>query len=289
MRIYRYSKRDGTQSPMGDTDSSFNTLADEILNAGDVNDALRNIFRDGFQSGDFGEGDGTTRPIGGLNDLRKRLEEERRINLERYNLESLVNGLSKKIEDIVQTEREGIDKRLEEAKNQIVSSSYSSKEDFQAPMRLLQERAYSNLARLDALPESPSGSVRELQLYDFMDQHARKKFQELLASLSGQMAQNFFQSLKKPLEGVSFEDEREVLEMVEGINQMLRDRKAGVDPDFEGFMESSGHNFDPERPTSLDELIDKLRLRMAAMHSMMQSIPEDMQQELNDIFKSGMD
>lgn len=289
MRIYRYSKRDGTQSPMGDTDSNFNTLADEILNTGDVNDALRNIFRDGFQSGDFGEGDGTTRPIGGLNDLRKRLEEERRINLERYNLESLVNGLSKKIEDIVHTEREGIDKRLEEAKNQIVSSQYSSKEDFQGPMRLLQERAYSNLARLDALPERPSGSVRELQLYDFMDQHARKKFQELLASLSGQMAQNFFQSLKKPLECVSSEDEREVLEMVEGINQMLRDRKAGVDPDFEGFMESSGHNFDSERPTSLDELIDKLRLRMAAMHSMMQSIAEEMRQELNDIFKSGMD
>ena len=115
MRIYRHSKWDGTQNPTGNLESNFNFLADEILNAGDVNDALRNIFRDGFQSDQLQEGEGTGRPIGGLNDFRKMLNEEKRLNLERYNLESLVNGLSKKIEDIGQTEREEITNRVSEA------------------------------------------------------------------------------------------------------------------------------------------------------------------------------
>lgn len=287
MRIYRYSKWDGTQNPTGNLESNFNFLADEILNAGDVNDALRNIFRDGFQSDQLQEGEGTGRPIGGLNDFRKMLNEEKRLNLERYNLESLVNGLSKKIEDIGQTEREEITNRLSEAKDQIDSSPDSTQGDFQDPMMLLQERADSNLARLDALPKSLSGSVRGLRDYDFMNQHASEKFQKLLADLRGQMAQNFFQHLRESLEGTSPEHEQKVREMVERINQMLRDREAGADLDFDGFMESFGHNFDPDRPTSLDELIDKLRLRVAAMHTMMQSMPEGKQQELNDIFCSG--
>ncbi|SVA23726.1 uncharacterized protein METZ01_LOCUS76580, partial [marine metagenome] len=87
MRTYKYSRWDGTQDPVEDRNAAFNALAEEILESGDVNDALRNLFRDGFYEGAREEGTGI-RPVGGLNDLRKRLEEHKRSFLERYNLDS---------------------------------------------------------------------------------------------------------------------------------------------------------------------------------------------------------
>ena len=53
MRTYKYSKWDGTQDLSRSLDENFGALAKEILEAGDVNVALGNLVRDGFQaSGD---------------------------------------------------------------------------------------------------------------------------------------------------------------------------------------------------------------------------------------------
>ena len=78
MRTYKYSKWDGTQDLSRSLDENFGALAKEILEAGDVNVALGNLVRDGFQaSGDSDVSE--VRPVGGLNDLLAGLEEERRL------------------------------------------------------------------------------------------------------------------------------------------------------------------------------------------------------------------
>ena len=54
-------------------------------------------------------------------------------------------------------------------------------------------------------------------------------------------------------------------------------------------MEQYGHHFDPDRPESLDELIEQLQRQMAAMQSMMESMSADMRDELESLLTSAMD
>ncbi len=94
------------------------------------------------------------------------------------------------------------------------------------------------------------------------------------------MLESLFQSLRKQLQETSPEEMDELRNMVQAFNQMLRDRFSGLDPDFEGFMERYGRFFDPDRPTSLDELVERLEHRMAAMRSLMASMSPEMRRDL---------
>src|SRR5579885_3438778 len=52
---------------------------------------------------------------------------------------------------------------------------------------------------LDQLPKDIPGQIKSLSEYDFMDDEAREKFQELLSSLQQQMMQQFFQGMQQSL------------------------------------------------------------------------------------------
>jgi uncharacterized protein with von Willebrand factor type A (vWA) domain len=156
-------------------------------------------------------------------------------------------------------------------------------------MRMLQERADRNREKLDNLPESAAGAIQDLHDYDFMDPEARQKYQDLLDLLKQQMMQNFFQNMRQQLQNMTPEDMEGMKNMMQALNQMLQDRAMGQDPDFEGFMEQYGQYFDPNRPTSLDELIEQIQQQMAAMQSMMDSMSPEMRSELEDMLSSAID
>ena len=108
-------------------------------------------------------------------------------------------------------------------------------EHLKGPMKMLEERAERSREKLDSLPESPSGAIRELQQYDFMDPEAREKFNELLDMLRQQMMRNFFQSMRQQIQNMTPEQMEELRNMVSALNQMLRDRGDGRGPRFRGF------------------------------------------------------
>ena len=282
MTSYTYSRWDGSQdwSDM-DEDDFLEALSDDILTHGDVNRALRNLFQRGMD-GEQGE------RVEGLREMMERLRKQRQMQLERYNVDSLMDDLKERLRDVLETERSGIDKRLSEAKERLDAEGDDA-EHLRAPMKLLEERAEYSREKLDSLPESPSGAIRELQQYDFMDPEAREKFNELLDILKQQMMRNFFQSMRQQIQNMTPEQMDELRNMVSALNQMLRDRAMGEDTDFEGFMEQYGHHFDPDRPESLDELIEQLQRQMAAMQSMMDSMSADMRDELEALLASAID
>ena len=74
--------------------------------------ALREMFRSGLQTRD-----GQQMP--GLRDLMEQLKNQRRQQLQQYNMDSVVDDLKERLEDIIKTEREGIQRRLEEAREQV--------------------------------------------------------------------------------------------------------------------------------------------------------------------------
>ena len=282
MTTYSYSRWDGSQdwSDM-DEDDFLQALSEDILTHGDVNRALRNLFQRGM-SDEQGE------RVEGLREMMERLRQQRQAQLERYNVDSLMEDLKERLQEVLETERSGIDKRMSEAREQMEAAGDDS-EHLKGPMEMLEDRAERSRERLDSLPESPSGAIRELQQYDFMDPEAREKFNELLDMLRQQMMRNFFQSMRQQIQNMTPEQMEELRNMVSALNQMLRDRAMGEDPDFEGFMEQYGHHFDPDRPESLDELIEQLQRQMAAMQSMMESMSPDMRDELESLLMSSMD
>ena len=282
MTTYRYSRWDGSQQLFDlDEDGIMDSLSDDILAHGDINRALRSLFRRGID-------DDRGQRIEGLHSLMNRLRQQRQQQLERYNLDSLLDDLRERLEDVVATERKGINRRLEEARQQLEQAGDQS-EQLQGPMRLLEERAQRSKEELDSLPESLGGAVKKLNDYDFIDPQAREKFQELLDMLKQQMLQNVFQSMRQQLQDTSPEEIEGLKNMIQALNQMLRDRATGLDPDFEGFMEQYGHYFDPARPGSLDELIEQLQRQMAAMQSLMDSMTVEMRRELESLMDSVTD
>ena len=281
MTTFRYLRWDGSQQVFDlDEDSIMESLSDDILAHGDINRALGNLFQRGLRS----EG----QRLDGLRDLAERLKQQRQQQLERYNLDSLMDDLKERLQDVIETERSGIERRLAEARQQLEQDGDQA-EHLQGPMRLLDERAQRSRETLDHLPDSVGGAIKELSDYEFMDPEARQKFQELLDSLKQQMMRNLFQSMRQQLEGTSPEEMEGLKNMVQALNQMLLDRAMDLDPDFEGFMEQYGHYFDPDRPTSLDELIEGLQRQMAAMQSLMNSMTPEMRRELESLMESAMD
>ena len=225
---YRYSRWDGSQHPFDlDEEDILEALSEDIMNHGDVNRAMRNLLRSGM-SGDQGQ------RITGLRELRERLRQMQQQKLQQYNLESAMDDMKERLQDVLDTERSGIDRRLEEAREDLENAG-ENRDALQPAMDLLESRAQQNLERLDLLPESPAGQMRELSEYDFMDPEARQKFEELMDMLRQQMMQNFFQGMKDAIEGMSPEDMQRMQEMIQALNQMLQDRAMGEDPDFEGF------------------------------------------------------
>ena len=282
MTTYRYYRWDGSQQVFNmDADDLMNSIADDILEHGDPERALRSLFQRGID-----DNQGQHAP--GLRDLLERLRQQRQQQLERYNLDSVMDDIKEQLQDVIDTERKGIENRLQDAEQQLQEAGDAA-DHLQAPMQMLQDRAQRNTDALDSLPESPGGQIQQLQDYDFMDSEAREKFNELLESLKQQMMQNFFQDMKQQLQDMTPQDMEGIKNMIEALNQMLRDRAMGEDPDFEGFMEQYGEYFDPNRPASLDELIEQLQQQMAAMQSLMESMSPQMRSELESMMGAAID
>ena len=63
---------------------------------------------------------------------------------------------------------------------------------------------------------------------------------------------------------------------------MLEQRAAGEEPDFDGFMERYG-DFFPENPQNLDELLEVMAQRMAAMQAMLNSMTPEQRAQLQGL------
>jgi uncharacterized protein with von Willebrand factor type A (vWA) domain len=113
MPIYRfgsrYSRWDGTQqiSPV-DADDLMQAMADDLLQDGDLNRALQRLFRWGF---DRPDGD----HVPGLREMLERLRDRRQEQLSRYDMGSLLKDIQKRLDEIVATERAGIEQKLSDA------------------------------------------------------------------------------------------------------------------------------------------------------------------------------
>src|SRR5215208_4893122 len=108
--FYRYSRWDGTQqlAPF-DPDELMEQLSDDLLADGDIRSALQRMMQAGFQnrSGDR---------MMGHQQLMERLRQQRQQQLDQFQLNDMMKDIKEKLEQVLQTERSGIDRRLQDAR-----------------------------------------------------------------------------------------------------------------------------------------------------------------------------
>src|SRR6184192_2212918 len=226
------------------------------MNYGDLNAALQRFLRWGSPN------------MPGLEQLLKQLREARERELGRYNLDSTVEELRQRVQDVIDTERQGIERRLKDAAPEA--------------RKLLDRIARQRNDQLDCLPEDLGGRVKGLRNYEFVDDEARQKFEDLLQKLQKQMLDQMFQGIKGSLQQMQGQDLSRVRDMVRELNKMLEQRMEGRTPDFNGFMQRFGDMF-PPGINSLDELMEHLQRQMAQMQSLLQSMSPEAREELRQM------
>lgn len=272
MRI-RYSRWDGSQSlPDLDADQVLDEMADDLLSHADPWSALRRLLHQGFRPP-------AGAPTPGLRDLLERLRRRRQEQLDRYDLGSSLEDIRRRLDEILRTEREGIERRLAETRE--------GARQGRVPARLrdqFERLAERNRQALDALPLDPAGRLRGLQDYDFVDPEARRMFEELLASLRQQMLRPFMQGMEQSLRNLTAEDLSRLREMIQDLNRLLRERAEGGEPDFEAFRRKWGQHFPGAE--SLDDLLEQMASRLAQMQSLLQSLSPAQRRQLDELMRS---
>lgn len=283
MNVYRYSEWDGTQQVFEPSEEDImGEMADDLMNHGDLMRSLRNLLQRGMQN-QSGE------RMQGLREMLERLKNRRQEQLQQYNLDSVLDDFKERLKQITDTERQGIERRLEEARQQQAQSSPENAADQERLMKLLEERASRNRERLDNLPPNLGGAVKELNDYDFMDPEAQRQFQELMDMLKQRVLDNTFQNLRQQIQSMSPEDMAATRDMLHDLNQMLQDQMQGLEPDFQGFMDRYGDLFGPDQPQNLEELMESLQRQMGQAQSMMDSMSPEMRRELQELMEGALD
>jgi uncharacterized protein with von Willebrand factor type A (vWA) domain len=268
-RGFRYSRWDGTQTGFDlDADALLEEMSDDLLYHGDLNAALRRLLQQGLR-------DRNDERLMGLREMLERLRQRRREELERRDLGGVYDDIAEKLQEVTDQERAGIDRRVDEARQ----SADPRRQE------IVEEMAQQRRQQLDEMPPDLAGRVQALQNYDFMDDAARQRFEELMDELRQQLLQSYFNQLSEGMRDVSPERMQRMKDMLAELNHMLEQRERGEEPDFKGFMEKYG-DFFPGNPQTLDELLEQMAQSMAQMQQLLNSMTPEQRAQLQGLAQS---
>ena len=245
---YRYGAFHGGPDPLADpvdAGAAVDALGDRLLDGSSLREALRDLMRQGMPG------------ARGLDEWRRRLAQRRR---------ELQN--SGRLDGLLEQVREHLDRAVDQERNAL----------FPEPT----DDARFREAMLDMLPEDTSRAVRELADYDWQSPEARAEYDAIRDLLKRDVLDQQFrqmsQSLRNPGDPAA---QQAVKDMMADLNQMLDKHRRGEDTteDFAEFMSKHGDLF-PDSPETLEELLDDLARRAAAMQRMLDSLSPEQRQEL---------
>ncbi|MEK9809318.1 MAG: hypothetical protein VW362_02645 [Candidatus Nanopelagicales bacterium] len=245
---YRYGAFHGGPDPLADpvdAGAAVDALGDRLLDGSSVRDALRDLMRRGMDG------------MRGLDDWRQRLQQRRRELQQSGRLDGLIEQV-----------REHLDAAVEHERNAL----------FPEPS----DDARFREAQLDMLPEDTARAVRELSDYDWRSDDARAEYDAIRDLLQRDVLDQQFRQMSQALQNPgSPEAQQAVKDMMADLNEMLDKHRRGEDTeqDFADFMDKHGELF-PDNPQTLEELLDDLARRAAAMQRMLDSMSPEQRAEL---------
>ncbi|GAA0267089.1 hypothetical protein [Cryptosporangium japonicum] len=247
---YKYGRWSGGADPLAppfDVREALDGIGDDILSGSTPADALRRLLQRGRDG------------LSGLDDLRRRLR-KRREQLRR----------SGRLDGTLDQVRELLDQALEAEKRALFADP--------------DDMARFEEAELDALPNETASAVRALSERQWRSPEAAQKYQEIQELLRREVLDSQFAGMKNALQNASPEDMARVRDMMADLNDLLSKHARGeASPaDLDQFLDKHGEFF-PERPNSIDELIDQLARRAAASQRMMDGLTAEQRAELGDL------
>ena len=277
--MIRYSRWDGSQQlPAFDADDVLDALSDDILAEGDVRRALQRLMQRGLRGTRGGD-------VPGLRRIMERLRARRQEELERSNLDGVLDELNERMDGILAQERAGLERRMREAEQRSLDAPPGlDQEQARLAERVMRRTIRQRENRLDSLPDTLAGRLHGLNDYEFMDDEAREAFDALTDELRQQVLQTYFQGMKEGVERITPEDLAGVRDMVRDLNALLEKHATGADTsdDFAAFMAKHGGYF-PPGIESTDQLIEHLHRQASQMASLLASMSPQMRDELRQL------
>jgi uncharacterized protein with von Willebrand factor type A (vWA) domain len=144
-------------------------------------------------------------------------------------------------------------------------------------------------AELDTLPADTAQAIRRLSGYQWRSAAARETFEQLKDLLRREVLDSQFRGMKDALSRPDAGALQRVKEMLADLNAMLDADARGehTQEDFDAFMERHGDLF-PDRPASLEELVDQLARRAMAAQRLMSSLSAEQREELAGLIEQAM-
>ena len=252
---FRYGPfRDGRDplAPPYDLRAALDRIGEDVLAAGTVRDALRDLLQRGL--------DGR----GGLDKLLDRIRKQRAAARKRGDLGGTLDQIRAALDQALAAEREQL-------------AGMDGDEQRLAEMEL------------DTIPDDVAGAVRALSDYQWRSPEAKQTYEQITQMLQREVLDAQFAGMKQALEGQDPEAMRAVKDMLADLNALLAKHARNEDTTdaFRDFMDKHG-DFFPEQPENVEELIDALARRQAAAQRMMNSLSPEQREQLGQLMQQAM-
>ena len=247
---FRYGPWRGGPDPLRppfDVREAIDRIGQDVLSAGTVRDALRDLMRRGV--------DGR----GGLDRLAENVRKLRAQARRRGALGGVLDQIRAALDQALAAERETLAARDSE------------------DARLAE-------LELDTLPDDVAGAVRGLDHYQWRSEEAREIFEEIKKMLQREVLDAQFAGIKQALQSPDPEAMQRVKDMLADLNALLaaHARQEDTTDQFAEFMERHSEFF-PEQPETIEELIDALARREAAAMRLMASLSPEQREQLGQL------
>ncbi len=262
MDVFRYGPFHEGPDPLAppyDIAQALDELGDAVLDGASTSDALRDLLRQGAPG------------LRGLEDMLRRVREQRRAMRNKGRLDGTLEEARALLDKAVGQERAAL---------------------FPDPS----DDARLRETELDTLPSDPARAIRALSEYDWRSDEARATYEELKDLLRQEVLDTQFRGMKQAMQSMqsgspeSAAAMQAVKDMMADLNEMLAADARGehTQEDFDQFMEKHGQFF-PDQPANLEELVDSLARRAAAMERMLASMTPEQRDELAALMAQSME
>ena len=252
---FRYGPWAGGPDPLAppyDLLATIDKIGADVLSAGSVRDALRELLRRGL--------DGR----GGLDRIADKLRKLRERARNRGDLGGTLDQVRAALNQALTTERETL----------------SAARDDDA-----------RIAEMDlaTLPDDLAAAIRELANYDWRSDEARATYQSIQDMLRREVLDAQFAGLKQALESPDPATMQQIKDMLADLNALLaaHARQEDTTDQFADFMAQHGAFF-PEQPENVEELIDAMARRQAAAQRMLSSLSAEQRQQLGQLISQAL-